>query len=150
MAELTGTLTSVEFVPLARFLCSLGKSGDLLVSRGNWIGKVSFDHGRLIAATVEHDQGMDALDFVTLVMGDGQFEFCEGAPSLPADPHLPADPWPHLERIAAAKPAWVKRLPPPTAVPRLLEPVADLDESTVVLGRGALYVLMDVDGYLTV
>jgi signal peptidase I len=150
MAELTGTLTSVEFIPLARFLSSLRKSGDLLVARGAWSAQVSFDHGRIIGAVVDHDQGMPALEFVALVMGDGEFEFCEGAPSLPPNKDIPSDPWPHLQKLVDSDPAWVKRLPSPTAVPRLIEQPSELDESKVVMGRVALYVLLDIDGYLTV
>src|SRR5262245_17260553 len=116
MADISGTLTSVEFVPLTRFLCSMRKTGDLLVSSGSWIGQVALDDGRITAATVENDRGLPALEFLALVMSEGQFEFSEGTPSLVADPTLPADPWTHLDAIAANRPAWVRRLPPPGAV----------------------------------
>jgi hypothetical protein len=50
MAELSGSLLSFEPTALVRFLCGLGKSGDLLVSHGHWIGQLSIEDGRLSAA----------------------------------------------------------------------------------------------------
>jgi signal peptidase I len=150
MAELSGSLSSFEVPGLVRFLCGLGKSGDLLITRGHWIGQLSVDRGRLTAAAVEDEQGAPALDFIVAAMRGGEFEFSEGPPSLAPNLELGADPLVVLERVAAATPeAWVRLLPAPTAIPRLVESRAP-DESDVVLGRAALYVLLDIDGARTV
>jgi signal peptidase I len=150
MAELTGSLASFEVVSLVRFICGLGKSGDLLVTRGHWIGQLSVDRGRLTAAAVEDEQGPTALEFITAGMRGGEFEFSEGPPSLAPNLDQAADQLAVLERVAAATPeAWVRLMPAPTAVPRLVE-TGSPDESELVLGRAALYVLLDIDGARTV
>ena len=64
MAELNGSLASFELVPLVRFLGVLGKTGDLLVLRDQWIGQLSLVDGRLTAAAVERELGRDALTFI--------------------------------------------------------------------------------------
>ena len=51
---------------------------------------------------------------------------------------------------AAEAPAWARDLPPPTAVPRLLEPASELDDSEMMLGRTAVYVLLEIDGQRSV
>jgi signal peptidase I len=146
MAELTGSLSSFEVASLVRFLCGLGKSGDLLVTRGHWIGQLSVDRGHLIAAAVEDEQGATALEFITAGMRGGEFEFSEGSPSLSPNLDQAADQLLVLDRVATATPeAWVRLMPAPTAIPRLVETGAP-DESELVLGRAALYVLLDVDG----
>src|SRR5439155_19307372 len=82
MAELTGSLASIEIEALARLLSDLRKSGDLLVSRDHWIGQLSFANGRLTAAGVEDDLGTPALEFICGALRNGDFEFSEGPPSL--------------------------------------------------------------------
>jgi signal peptidase I len=146
MAELTGSLSSFEVVGLVRFICGLGKSGDLLVTRGHWIGQLSIDRGRLTAAAVEDEQGATALEFIAAGMRGGEFEFSEGPPSLAPNLDQSADQLVVLGRVAAATPeAWVRQMPAPTAIPRLVESRAP-DESELVLGRAAVYVLLDIDG----
>jgi signal peptidase I len=146
MAELIGSLSSFEVAGLVRFLCGLGKSGDLLITHGHWIGQLSVDRGRLTAAAVDDEEGASALEFITAAMRGGEFEFSEGPPSLAPNLDLGADPLVVLERVAAAPPeAWVRLLPAPTAIPRLVE-ARVTDETELVLGRAALYVLLDIDG----
>ena len=150
MAELTGSLLSFEVANLVRFLCSLGKSGDLLVSRGHWIGQLSVDRGHLTAAAVEDEQGPLALDFIAAGMRGGEFEFSEGPPSLAPNLDASSDQLSALDRASTATPeAWVRLMPAPTAIPRLIETPAG-DESELVLGRSTLYVLIDIDGVRTV
>src|SRR5690348_981547 len=83
MAELSGSLSSIELAPLVQFLCGLGKSGDLLISRAHWVGHLSFECGQLIGAAVETDSGPTALEFVAAGLCGGDFEFSEGPPGLP-------------------------------------------------------------------
>src|SRR3954452_4498661 len=100
MAELTGSLAGVGLTALTHFLAELGKSGDLLISRGHWFGQVSLDHGRLSAAAFEHETGRAALELIVTGLADGDFEFCEGPPTLATS----NDPGPaglqDVERIA--------------------------------------------------
>ncbi|MGI9145243.1 MAG: signal peptidase I [Chloroflexota bacterium] len=150
MAELSGSLSNFDLTALVRFLCGLGKTGDLLIARGQWIGKLSVEKGRLSGAGVEDEQGPAALEFLSFVMRDGEFEFSEGAPQLTPNLDPAADPVLLLERYAAAAPpAWLGRVPAPTAIPRVLE-AATLDDSELTLGRVTIYVLLDVNGSNTV
>ena len=105
-----------------RFLCGLGKSGDLLVSHGHWIGQLSVENGRLSAAAVEDEQGPAALEFISAVMRAGDFEFSEGPPSLAPNLDGGADPLVLLERVAAAAPqSWLSLVPAPTDVPSVVQ-----------------------------
>ncbi|HLZ30384.1 MAG TPA: signal peptidase I [Chloroflexota bacterium] len=150
MAELSGSLLSFELTALVRFLCGLGKSGDLLVSHGHWIGQLSVESGRLSAAAVEDEQGPAALEFMSAIMRGGDFEFSEGPPSLSPNLDAGADPLGLLERVAAAAPqAWLSLVPAPTDIPGVV-PARTPDDSELALGRTAIYVLLDVDGARTV
>ena len=150
MPELTGSLSTFDVATLVRFLSGLGKSGDLLVSRGHWIGQLAVDHGRLIAAAVVDELGLSALEFIATVMTSGDFEFSEGRPTFAPNLHADVDGLATLERLAsAAAHTRIGRLLPPNVVPRVLES-ADPDDSDVTLGRIAIYVLRDVDGSRTV
>ena len=61
--QLTGSLSKFDPATLVRFLCALRKSGDLLVSRGHWIGQLAVDDGRLIAAAIgDNELGAPALE----------------------------------------------------------------------------------------
>jgi signal peptidase I len=151
MPELSGSLVSIEIAPILRFLSGLGKSGDLLVSRGRWLGQLSLDQGRLTAAAIEHESGGPALEFIALALRGGDFEFSEGAPTL--SPNLGGldNPLQEIDRQAGRSPDWLMALPAPTAIPRLLDPAVRGDEDgEVALGRSALYVLLDVDGQRSV
>src|SRR5438309_1338178 len=137
MVELTGSLSSIELGPLARFLSGLGKSGDLLVSRDHWIGQLSFTHGRLTAAGVEDDLGTPALEFICGALRGGDFEFSEGPPSLTNNLDSSTDALAQVERLTTSQTqSWFSEIPPPTAVPRVLKPTssgaADVD-ATIAL-----------------
>jgi signal peptidase I len=149
MAELSGSLSSVGLAPLTQFLSTLGKTGDLLLSSGPWIGQLSLDHGRLVAAVVEDERGLPALEFIGTGIRHGDFEFSEGPPTVAPTADLGADPLAQLARLSNAAPAtWVARVPGPTAVPRIVTSAAP--EADLTLPRGAIYVLLDVDGRRTV
>jgi signal peptidase I len=146
MAELAGSLANFELAPLVRFLCGLGKSGDLLLSRAHWIGQLSVDRGRLIAAAAEAEMGGAALEFIAAVMSGGEFEFSEGPPTLDSNLQLYTDPLAVLERlIAEASADGITRLLASSAVPKLVEP-RGADDTPVTLPRLAVYVLRDLDG----
>jgi signal peptidase I len=150
MAELTGSLSSFALQPLVRFLSSLGKSGDLYVSRGEWIGLISFEHGRLISAAVDGEVGSQALEFMVVGLLGGRFTFRPGPPSLRSDLQLGADPLIDFERLAVTSQSILATdMLAPTAIPLLVAPAAD-DDTDVVLGRAVVRVLLDVNGVRTV
>jgi signal peptidase I len=150
MPELSGSLANFEITTLVRFLCGLDKSGDLLLSRANWISQLSVDRGRLIAASANAELGGSALEFIAAVMSTGDFEFSEGPPTLEPNLHLDDDPLVVLERLTAdASHRWIHHLFAPTAVPRIIESRAS-DEGQVTLPRRAIYLLRDLDGSFNV
>src|SRR5579859_648315 len=148
MSELSGSLASFDISTLLRFLSGVGKTGDVLLSRNQWIGEVSLERGRIIGATVHGDEGPDALEFIAVALQGGTFEFSEGPPTLRPSLASVVDPLSALEQFALRGARWRHELPPPTAIPRRIdtdEPDQD-DESQITLDRRALFVLMDVDG----
>src|SRR5438477_4801457 len=117
MPELTGSLSNFDVATLLRFLCGLGKSGDVLVSRGHWIGQLAVDGGRLIGAAADADTGLPALEFIAAAMTSGDFEFSEGPPTVAANLQSEPDALGALERLMSG-PAAIRigRLPGPAAV----------------------------------
>jgi signal peptidase I len=156
MAELSGSLSSIDFTSLLRFLSGLGKSGEVLVTGDHWRGRVSLDGGRVSAAYVGAEEGMGALEFMAVALTDAAFEFQEhsaGSRNAPERSPLPAletaDPLAELARHSSAA-RWLNGpLPAPGDVPRLLAPTLP-ESAELALARGAIYVLLDVDGQRTV
>jgi hypothetical protein len=146
LAELSGSLANFGVASVAQLLANTNKTGDLLVARGPWVGQLSLENGRLTAAQVEDETGRAALELIATGMRDGVFEFSEGPPTSTSRGELGSDALAYLTRLADAPTAvWTRRVPAPTAVPRVL--VSDApDDSEIALPRTALYVLLDVDG----
>src|SRR5579864_2168302 len=152
MPELNGSLASFDIATVLRFLSGVGKTGDVLLARDQWIGEVSLERGRIIGASVHDDEGPDALEFMAIALRDGTFEFSEGPATLRPSLASVPDPIAALEQFAQRASRWPYELPPPNAVPRRTatdEPDDD-DERPITLDRRALYVLIDVDGRRTV
>jgi signal peptidase I len=148
VTELSGSLASFDIVTLARFLSGLGKTGDVLLSRSQWIGELSLDRGRLTGAVVQKYEGPEALEFIASALQGGTFEFSEGPPTLRPTLAPLADPIGALEQFAQRATRWRFELPPPLSVPyrtRIDRTDAD-DDVQITLDRRALYVLLEVDG----
>jgi signal peptidase I len=147
MSDLSGSLASIDLIPLIRFLCSQGKSGDLLVLYEDWTGAIALDRGQLTAAAIEREVGFAALDFMIQALHHADFEFWDGPPQL--EPNLPPMGDPLAGLAAAHGEAWARELPGPEAVPRLVQPerAGDVDDGLdVPVARSTVYVLLDVDG----
>jgi signal peptidase I len=148
MADLSGSFTSIQFAPLAQFLASLGKSGDLLVSYEHWVGQMSLQDGRLVAASIDDEHGLSALELIVSGASTrGIFEFFDGAPSL--TPEL--DPkWDFMEAIqrlsASPLKGWMSRLRGPMAVPRLVVTSELPDDLEITLTRASIRLFLDIDG----
>jgi signal peptidase I len=148
MADLSGSFSSIHFAPLAQFLASLGKSGDLLASHEHWVGQLSLQDGRIIAAGIDDEHGLSALELIVSgVSARGSFEFFDGSPSLAAE----LDPqWDFVEGIRrlAESPlqGWMTRLHGPLAVPRLTVNPELPDELEITLTRAAIRLFLDIDG----
>ena len=83
MADLSGSFSSIQLAPLAQFLASLGKSGDLLISNQHWVGQLGLQDGRIVAAGIDDERGLSALELIVSgVSAEGHFEFFDGAPTL--------------------------------------------------------------------
>ena len=119
MAELSGSLAVIGIAPLLHFLSELSWTGDLLVSRSNWIGQLSLDRGRLTAAVVEDEHGVAALEFIATYLHCAEFELFVGPPSLTPNLTSSTDARTPLEQLAFSLPGqWVSHLPEPGSVPR--------------------------------
>jgi signal peptidase I len=146
MAEISGSLASIELAALVHFLVDLGKSGDLLVTNQHWIGQLSLDRGRLVGAAIDEEAGPAALEFLATGMYAGAFEFSEGPPTHQPGDALGADALAQLDRFALPSSRGERRpLPDPAAVPRLATS-PQLEEDVVSLERAEVYVLLAVDG----
>jgi signal peptidase I len=152
MAELSGSLAGFGFARLLEFLSELGKTGDLLVSQGNWTAQLSFERGQLTASTVADEQGLAALEFIALFMQAGEFEFFESPPSLTPNLDVRTDPLGQFKRLSVdARGPASSRLPEPNSVPRVAafnndDPFGD---AGMVLSRSAVLVLAQIDGVQT-
>ncbi len=145
MAELSGSLASVEISSLVRFLCGLGKSGDVLVSDSHWIGQLSLTGGRLTAAIFNEESGDSALEFIVLALGNADFEFSEGAPTQAPNLDEP-DALAHLDRLVSNRRESRIQLPRPSAVPYVLQPTSAAPDEELRFDRLTLYLLLDIDG----
>jgi signal peptidase I len=149
MVDLHGSLASIQIGPLTRFLCTLGKSGDLLVSGAGWVGQLSLDGGALTAARIETESGADALRAIAATTIDGEFEFVEGRPTLAPNPDLGPEAMASLDSPRLDRAAWGGRVPTPSDVPRRALP-ADDEGGPVSLDRPTVHLLLQVDGRLNV
>jgi signal peptidase I len=150
MPGLNGSLAFVELVPLVRLLMTLGKSGDLVLSRGSWSGRLLLDRGRLSGAAVVDHTGLEALEFICVALPDAEFEFLEGTPTLSANLDVSPDPLVELERFAANRESWNGALPAADVVPQVVRAAPVQNDVDIVLGLSALHVLVDVDGQRSV
>lgn len=147
MADLYGSLGSFGIAPLARFLCSARKTGDLLVTTGSWFGRLSFNSGQLIAASCEGERGRAALELIVNTMHSGDFEFAEGPPTGEIDLDLGATGLDVLDEVATASAyVWRTVVPALTAVPRHVAG-QDGDSAEVSLDRTTIRLLMQIDGH---
>ncbi|MBV9580381.1 MAG: signal peptidase I [Chloroflexi bacterium] len=148
MADLSGSFSSIHLAPLAQFLASLGKTGDLLISNEHWLGQLSLQDGRVIAAGIDDEHGLSALELlVSGVSAQGNFEFFDGSPSLAADIEPDWDFVAGIQRLANGPlQGWMTRLRGPLAVPRLVVDPELPDELEVTLTRAAIRLFLDIDG----
>jgi hypothetical protein len=81
MVELKGTLGSIGLPAIVQLIGELHHSGNLEMTRSAARGVLGFDDGRLVAATYEELQGLNALAACVLELADGDFQFVEGVPA---------------------------------------------------------------------
>ena len=116
MADLTGSFSSIHLAPLAQFLASLGKTGDLLISDQHWVGQLSMQDGRVVAASIDDEHGLSALELIISGVGArGTFEFFDGPASLTPEIDPRWDFVDGIQRISASPlQGWMARLRSPT------------------------------------
>ncbi len=148
MADLTGSFSSIHLAPLAQFLASLGKTGDLLISDAHWVGQLSMQDGHVIAASIDDEHGLSALELIITGAGArGTFEFFDGSATLAPEIDPRWDVVEGIQRISASPlQGWMARLRSPTSVPRLLVNSELPDEVEVTLTRAAIRLFLDIDG----
>jgi ATP-binding cassette, subfamily B, bacterial len=149
---LTGSLAGLGLPALARFLAGLGRSGRLWIGPGPWLGEISFDRGRIIAAAVGQERGLVALEFIVLALPTAAFAFVDGPPhgerNIDVDgPELHA----RLEELASVGMRLLPGGPVPLAVPRVV-PARDRvwGARQVAMDRRMLATLLRVDGRRTI
>src|ERR1700737_3584008 len=80
MVELKGSLNGIGLLSIVELIGELHPSGSLGLTRGAAYGMLSFDDGRLVAATFDDDRGSKALAACVVELADGDFVFIEGVP----------------------------------------------------------------------
>jgi signal peptidase I len=152
MADLSGSFSSIHFAPLAQFLATLGKTGDLLVGHEHWVGQLSLQDGRIVAAGIEDERGLSALELIVSgVSAQGTFEFFDGSPTLAPELDPQWNSLEGIERLAVGPlQGWMSRLRGPLAVPRLTVNPELPDELEITLTRAAIRLFLDVDGQRTI
>ncbi|MBV9597602.1 MAG: signal peptidase I [Chloroflexi bacterium] len=148
MADLTGSFSSIHFAPLAQFLADLGKTGDLLISNERWVGQLSLQDGRIVAAGIDDEHGLSALELIVSGVSErGNFEFFDGSATLTAEIDADWDFVGGIQRLSTSPlQGWMSRLRAPTAVPRLVVQPELRDELEITLTRAAIRLFLDVDG----
>ena len=79
MTELSGTLVGVGLPAIVRFLSGLKKTGRLDVGLGDWGGEISFDAGRVTAASLGSRRGLPALDALVHALAGRQVQLRRSA-----------------------------------------------------------------------
>lgn len=148
MADLTGSFSSIHIAPLAQFLANLGKTGDLLISDQHWVGQLSLQDGHIIAARIDDERGLSALELIISGAGArGTFEFFDGSATLAAEIDPQWDFVDGIQRLSASPlQGWMARLQSPTSVPRLVVNSELPDDLEITLTRAAIRLFLDVDG----
>jgi signal peptidase I len=148
MADLTGSFSSIHLTPLAQFLAHLGKTGDLLVSNEHWVGQLSLQDGRIIAAGIDAEHGLSALELIVSgVSEQGNFEFFDGSPTLAPELDTRVDPIESIQQLNGSPlQGWMLRLRGPTAVPRLVVDPDAADDVEITLTVAAIRLFQDIDG----
>jgi hypothetical protein len=153
VTELCGVLKEdIRLPALVRFVTGLGKSGCLRISEGPWIGELSIDAGRVVAASFGPQRGLVALDAMALALPNGQFAFSAGSPAADRDVDLDREELQaYLGGLATKYAPLNARIPSLAAVPWVIEsPDQPGLTSTVTLDRSQLAMLLAVDGRRTV
>src|SRR5262249_1241277 len=78
MVELSGSLSGVDLLPLARLLAELRQTGSLHLARGRWSARLDLREGRVVDGTFAEEHGLAALAALGLVMDGADFVFLEG------------------------------------------------------------------------
>ena len=78
MVELSGSLGSVDLLPIIRLLAELRQTGSLQLSRADWAARLDLRDGRVVAASFAEERGLGALTALGLVMHDAEFTYMEG------------------------------------------------------------------------
>jgi MFS family permease len=153
-AILQGSLASLGLEPLLRFLCSIGKTGNMQLSRDGWSGRLSLDTGRLVAASFGNERGLAALDAILLVLSEANFTFAENTSPINPSEDFVID----VEELSSRPPMRLARergmiplIPAPAAVPRLSE-LTDYggEHAELKLRVSTLRTLLSVNGQRTI
>jgi hypothetical protein len=150
MVELNGTLADIGLPSIVRLLGELRETGLLRITSGAWTAELVFNQGKLISAAFGQERGLEALSAAVLMLGNGDFAFVEGGSSVTPDIDLaPDELYRRLDELTEKQNGQSPLVPSLDAVPRLeAEGVPSADQ--VVLERGALQVLLHIDGQRTV
>jgi hypothetical protein len=147
MTELSGALDGIGLQPLLGFLGGLNQSGHLTLEDEHWAGTLALADGQIVGATFGPEHGLDALDAIFFALQHGRFRFsasesCEV--NLVMDPAALAE---HLAALGREVAELASVVPSLGAVPRVVD---STEAGQVTLGRGALRLLLVLDGRRTV
>src|SRR5712692_10831136 len=105
MVELKGSLDSVGLPAIVQLIGELRHSGRLDLIKPYSRGSLGFDRGRLVAASLGNERGMNALFACLHVFPEGEFVFSENAPAGERTLDLgPNDLGALLTRLASPEP----------------------------------------------
>jgi signal peptidase I len=152
MADLTGSFSSIHFAALAQLLADLGKSGDLLISDQHWVGQLSLQDGHIVAARIEDERGLSALELILSgAAATASFEFFDGSATLAPEIDRRWDFVDGIQRFGASPLlGWMARLRSPASVPRLAVNSELPEELEITLTRASVRLFLDIDGQRTI
>jgi hypothetical protein len=143
MAELRGTLTESELLPLIRFLADLRRTGSLYISQDAWAAHLDFLDGRLADVAFRDERGLGAITALASALTQADFEYADRA--LSADILLGTSPDGYELPPAAG-------VLPLDAVPQRINVLSETAWNTelVFLTRSTIRSLVAVDGQRTI
>jgi MFS family permease len=153
-ATLQGSLASLGLQPVLRFLCSIDKTGNVVLSRDGWTGRLSLNAGRVISASFGSERGLAALDAILLVLSEANFVFAEETSPSNSSEDFAIE----VEELSSRPPmrlaqerGMIPLIPAPAAVPRLSELTEYWsDHAELKLRVSTLRTLLSVNGQRTI
>jgi MFS family permease len=138
-----GSVRSIPPTAVLRMLAQLGQTGLLRLSYRRLSGELYLRNGRMVAAQLNHEHGLAALEGIAVALPDGEFRFEDDVASRVDDADLLALDLPHYLDLLESERRYVGRMIPSLQLVPQLVGYGQLSNAggSVVLRRGVVRLL---------